>query len=223
MLALLHTIWQADGTFPSGSFAFSYGVEGVAALGSVKDKPSLLSLVTTILQWRWATFDRVALLRAFQSHGDVPKIARIDRDVEAGTFGDAMRSGSRRNGGSFLASHSALGNEAATALRLSVRRKECFGHISVMQGAVWPTLGMDERMVQFASAYMTASGIASAAIRLGVVGAMQAQGVIGEVLPLIERLVAHDVPSDANLSSFVPFLDIASARQARASLRLFAN
>lgn len=223
MLPLLHAIWQADGTFPSGSFAFSYGVEGVAELGAVKDKPSLLSLVTTVLQLRWASFDRVALLRAFRSYTDIPKIARIDHDVEAGTFGDSMRSGSRRNGGSFLASHSALGNETATALRLSVRRKQCLGHIAVMQGAVWPTLGMDRRMVQIASGYMTASGIASAAVRLGVVGGMQAQGVVAEVLPLIEGLVARDVPDDASLSSFVPFLDIASARQAQASLRLFAN
>jgi urease accessory protein len=223
LLALLHTIWQADGTFPSGSFAFSYGVEGAAALGRVSDKPSLLSLVATILQFRWATFDRVALLQAYRASMDLSKVARIDHDVEASTFGDSMRTGSRRNGGSFLASHSALGNDAATALRLCVRRKECLGHIAVMQGAVWPTLGMDERLVQFASGYMTASGIASAAVRLGVVGALQAQGVVSEALPLIETLVAREVPEDARLSSGLPFLDIASARQAQASLRLFAN
>jgi urease accessory protein len=223
LLALLQTMWQADGTFPSGSFAFSYGVEGAAALGRVTDKPSLLSLVATILRFRWATFDRVALLRAYRASMDLSKVAHIDHDVEASTFGESMRTGSRRNGGSFLASHSALGNRAATALRLCVRRKECLGHIAVMQGAVWPTLGMDQRLVQIASAYMTASGVASAAVRLGVVGALQAQGVISEVLPLIETLVAREVPDDARLSSALPFLDIASARQAQASLRLFAN
>jgi len=29
MLSVLQAIWQADGTFPSGSFAFSYGVEAL--------------------------------------------------------------------------------------------------------------------------------------------------------------------------------------------------
>ena len=87
LLPLLHTIWQADGTFPSGAFAFSYGVEGTAALGRVSDKPSLLSLVATILRFRWATFDRVALLQAFRSATDLSQVARIDHDVEAGTFG----------------------------------------------------------------------------------------------------------------------------------------
>jgi urease accessory protein len=32
MLPTLRALWQADGTFPSGSFAFSYGIEGAIAL-----------------------------------------------------------------------------------------------------------------------------------------------------------------------------------------------
>ena len=63
----------------------------------------------------------------------------------------------------------------------------------------------------------------SAAVRLGVVGALQAQAVMNDCLPLIDQLSAAPVPDDARLSSFVPFLDIAAAQQAQASLRLFAN
>jgi urease accessory protein len=40
---------------------------------------------------------------------------------------------------------------------------------------------------------------------------------------LIDALVAQPVPDDAELSSFVPFLEIAAARHARADLRLFVN
>ena len=32
MLAILQAIWQADGAFPSGAFAFSYGIEGAIAI-----------------------------------------------------------------------------------------------------------------------------------------------------------------------------------------------
>ena len=39
----------------------------------------------------------------------------------------------------------------------------------------------------------------------------------------IEALVAQPVPEDAELASFIPFLEIAAARHARADLRLFAN
>jgi len=121
MLSLLQAIWQADGAFPSGSFAFSYGVEGVVALRSQLDGSALAELTEAILRQRWATCDRVALVQAFRAGGDLRTIAAIDRDVEASTFGSTMRDGSRRNGGSFLASHARLGEGSALRLRDAVR------------------------------------------------------------------------------------------------------
>jgi urease accessory protein len=223
VLQLLKTIWQSDGTFPSGSFAFSYGVEGLAAMGAVSDRDTLSDLTQTILQQRWAPFDRIALVQSFRARGDLAQIIRIDQEVEAATFGETQRDGSRRNGSSFLATHARLGNATAISLRDTVRRGDALGHIAVMEGALWQSMEMDERMAQLASAYITVSGAMSAAVRLGVVGALQAQAVMNDCLPLIDQLSAAPVPDDARLSSFVPFLDIAAAQQAQASLRLFAN
>jgi urease accessory protein len=217
----LQAIWQADGTFPSGSFAFSYGVEGVVALRSKLDGTALAELTATIICQRWATCDRVALVRAYRDAGDLHAIASIDRDVEASTFGSTLREGSRRNGGSFLASHARLGDVTALQLRETVRSGVCLGHIAVMQGAVWRAMGLDEKLAQLASAYGVASGVTAAAVRLGAIGALEGQKVLRGCLPLIDTLVAQPVPDE--LSSFVPFLEIAAARQARADLRLFAN
>jgi urease accessory protein len=223
MLAILQAIWQADGAFPSGSFAFSYGVEGVVALRSQLDGSALAELTEAILRQRWATCDRVALVQAFRAGGDLRTIAAIDRDVEASTFGSTMREGSRRNGGSFLASHARLGEGSALRLRDAVRASVCLGHIAVMQGAVWQAMGLDEKLAQLASAYSVASGVTAAVVRLGAIGALEGQKVLRGCLPLIDRLVAQPVPDDAELSSFVPFLEIAAARHARADLRLFVN
>lgn len=223
MLQFLKTIWQSDGTFPSGSFAFSYGVEGLAAMGAVSDRNTLFDVAQTILQQRWASFDRIAVVQSFRARSDLAQIMRIDQDVEAATFGETQREGSRRNGSSFLATHAKLGNATAVLLRDAVRRGDALGHIAVMQGALWCSMDIDERMVQLASAYITVSGAISAAVRLGVVGALQAQAVMNDCLPLIDELSAAPVPDDARLSSFVPFLDIAVAHQAQANLRLFAN
>ena len=223
MLSILQAIWQADGTFPSGSFAFSYGVEGVVARRSRLDGTALAELTTTIIRQRWATCDRIALVQAFRAAGGLHAIAAIDRDVEASTFGGTMRDGSRRNGGSFLASHARLGDAMALRLRDAVRAGICLGHIAVMQGAVWQAMGLDERLAQLASAYGVASGVTAAAVRLGAIGALEGQKVLRGCLPLIETLVSQPVPDDAELSSFVPFLEIAAARHARADLRLFVN
>jgi urease accessory protein len=223
MLSILQAIWQADGTFPSGSFAFSYGVEGVVALRSKLDGTALAELTATIIRQRWLTCDRVALVRAYRAAGNLHAIAVIDRDVEASTFGSTMREGSRRNGGSFLASHARLGDIAALRLREAVRSGACLGHIAVMQGTVWQAMGLDEKLVQLASAYGVASGVTAAAVRLGAVGALEGQKVLRGCLPEIDALIARLVPDDAELSSFVPFLEIAAARHARADLRLFVN
>jgi urease accessory protein len=223
MLSILQAIWQADGTFPSGSFAFSYGVEGVVALRSDLDAAALAELTATVIRLRWATCDRIALVQALRAAGNLHAIADIDRDVEASTFGSTMRDGSRRNGGSFLASHARLGEATALRLREAVRSGVCLGHIVVMQGAVWQAMGLDEKLAQLASAYGVASGVTAAAVRLGAIGALEGQKVLRGCLPLIDTLVAQPVPSDAELSSFVPFVEIAAARHARADLHLFVN
>src|SRR5262245_28510743 len=137
MLSTLRAIWQADGAFPSGAFAFSYGLEGAIALRRDMTARDFEQLVMTILRQRWASYDRIALLRSFRSKGDLAAIAAVDRQVEASTLVEALRNGSRRNGASFLASHASLGDELARALRDAVRTGDCRGHIAVMQGAVW--------------------------------------------------------------------------------------
>jgi urease accessory protein len=223
MLSLLQTIWQADGTFPSGSFAFSYGIEGVIALRGSIDAAGLAEMTGTILRQRWANCDRIALVRASRVAGDIAAIAAVDRDVEAATFGSTLRDGSRRNGGSFLASHARLGDATALRLRGAVRSGECLGHIAVMQGAVWQALGLDEKLIQLASGYVVASGASGAAVRLGAIGALDAQRVLAGCLPLIGELAAQPIAADAELASFTPFIEVAAARHARADLRLFAN
>jgi urease accessory protein len=223
MLAILQTIWQADGTFPSGSFAFSYGVEGVIALRSRLEGAALTELAATIIRQRWLTCDRVALIRTYRAAGDIHTIAAIDRDMEASTFGANMREGSRRNGGSYLAMHARLGDHTALTLREAVRSGFCLGHIAVMQGAVWQAMGLGEELAQLASAYGVASGVVAASVRLGAIGALEGQRVLRSCLPIIDALVAQPVSNDAELSSFAPYLEIAAARHARADLRLFAN
>jgi urease accessory protein len=223
MLSILQAIWQGDGTFPSGSFAFSYGVEGVVALRSKLDATDLSELIASVLRQRWATCDRTALLRALRARGDIYAIAAIDRDLEASTFGSTMREGSRRNGGSFIASHARLGDDIALKLREAVRAGVCLGHIAVVQGAVWQAMGLDEKLGQLASAYGVASGVTAAAVRLGAIGALEGQKVLCGCLPLIDTLVAQKTPDNAELASFLPYLEIAAARHARADLRLFAN
>jgi len=223
MLSTLRAIWQADGAFPSGAFAFSYGLEGAIALRGEITVLEFEQLLMTILRQRWASYDRVAMLRAFRAGSELATIAAIDREVEASSLVEALRTGSRRNGASFLASHASLGDDLARALREAVRSGECLGHVAVMQGAVWSAVGLTEQLAQLTSGYAVASGLVAVAVRLGAIGALRGQAVLKACLPLIEELASCAVSEETEMESFVPFLDIASARHAQADLRLFSN
>lgn len=223
MLPLLRAIWQADAAFPIGAFAFSYGIEGALALRPDMSLGEFERLCAAVLQQRWASYDRIALQRAFRAGRDLDALAAVDREIEASTMIEALRAGSRRNGASFLAAHARLGQPLALKLRAQVKAGDCLGHIAVMQGAIWAALQLDEQHAALCSAYTVASGLITAAVRLGAVGALQGQSVLQALLPLIDALVATPLDDDAELESFIPILDIAAARHVHAELRLFAN
>ena len=89
---------------------------------------------------------------------------------------------------------------------------------------MWRRCGLDARAAVAASAYTVVAGLANAAVRLGSLGAIDAQGALGDSLDLVADL-ARDTydPSSLTLSSTTPWLDVAATRHARSALRLFSN
>jgi urease accessory protein len=224
MRALLAALWQSDTAFPSGGFAFSNGVEGSAAILCGLDRTSLASLVETALSRRWATSDCVALLHAFHAC-NIERLAEIDAAYEAAAVTEPVRTGSSRGGRAFLTTHLRLATPGAEALSAAVAEKRCVGHLSVAQGWIWRRCGLSEEGAIAASAYGLAAAMTNAAVRLGAVGALDAQGVLADCLPLIADLAqaAFDPADPVLFTSAAPWLDVAIVRQARARVRLFSN
>jgi urease accessory protein len=220
--ALLTILQHADSAFPSGSFAFSNGIEGLAALNAPLDRIGLRDIVAMVLQHRWATSDRVAIARAHRAGDDFDTLAALDHAVEAATLAEPLRSGSKRNGNALLAAHARLGTAGAGEFRARIGAEKLHGHLPVVQGFLWRARGMSETDAITFSGYTTASGLIAAAVRLGRIGAVEAQAVLTALLPTIAELSTPMAP-DAEIESFVPWVDAAAARQGRAHLRLFAS
>src|SRR3954463_6435236 len=91
-LAMLH---YGDSAYPAGGFAFSWGLEGLAADGLLDGQGDLEDLVFEHLALRWNSMDRVLLRRAFIAP-DIKATALVDRLAEAATPSAQMREGSRR-------------------------------------------------------------------------------------------------------------------------------
>ncbi|KQT46855.1 urease accessory protein UreF [Methylobacterium sp. Leaf456] len=226
MLAELIAFQQADAAFPSGSFAFSNGIEGLAAQDSGFGEVELAKAVAAALDFRWAGTDRVALVLAHRAGADaLPRLAAVDAALEAASLAEPMRIGSRRNGASLLAAHARLGTAGAAQMRAAVRAGSMHGHLATVQGALWRGLGLSEEKAGSIAGYGFAAGLTSAAVRLGLVGAIEAQRVLSGALPRIARILERPVEEhdDIVLTGFTPLIEIAAMRQAQAELRLFAN
>ena len=222
MIDLLTILQHADFAFPSGSFAFSNGIEGLSAVNASLDRSGLQDVVAMFLRHRWATSDRVAVALTHRANGNLEQVAHIDHAVEAATLAEPLRIGSKRNGSALLAAHVRLGTLGARELRALVADGAAYGHLPVIQGFVWRAAGLSEAAAIAVSGYSTAAGLIAAAVRLGCIGSLEAQAVLGAALATIADLSSPVLPT-AEIESFMPWVDIAASRHARAHLRLFAS
>lgn len=220
---LLVALQHADGQFPSGGFAFSQGLEASSTLAGKLGAFDFAAFVDIQVRHRWADADRVALVRAHRLAGDLEALAELDREVEASTFVEALRSGSRRNGMALLTTHERIGTNGAGAYRAMVRKGLACGHLSVVQGLAWQALDLDEAAAVAIGGYQMVASLATAAVRLGVIGAIDAQRVVARALPAIEAAARNPVGNDEPLRSFTPLCEIAVAMHGASGQRLFSN
>ncbi len=73
-------------------------------------------------------------------------------------------------------------------LRTLIADGKAHGHLPVVQGFVWRARGMSEPDAIAVSGYSTAAGLMAAAVRLGRIGAVEAQTVLASVLETIADL-----------------------------------
>ena len=74
-----------------------------------------------------------------------------------------------------------------------------------------------------AAAHSLCTGLASAALRLGLLGHLEAQQVLTQVQPTILELLVEPAPLPDQVHGFSPLAEIAVMRHETQDLRLFAN
>ncbi len=221
--SLLVALQHGDSQFPSGGFAFSQGLEASSQLADRLGGFDFSSFLQVQISHRWAQADRVALVRAHRAGGDLAALAALDHEVEASSFVEGLRTGSRRNGAALLTTHARIGTPGAAAYRALLRDGTALGHLAIVQGLLWHSLGLDEAAAVSISGYQAAASLATAAVRLGLIGAIEAQAVVATMLPLIDAAAQRSVADDEAIRSFAPLAEIAAALHGAAGQRLFSN
>jgi urease accessory protein len=219
---LLTALQFGDGQFPGGGFAFSWGLETLV-VDSMLDRAAFSDFLSGQLRYRWASFDRVLIGAAFAAAEDLPRLLELDDLTDAFLTVDAARRGSRRAGGALLGTHLRLGTAGAAGLKAAVEAGQGYGHLPIVQGLVFAGLGLDEASALGIGAYTMAQALCTAAIRLGLIGHLDAQRALSRLRPEISDLVAGGRSDLDDISTFVPVADIAMMRHSGQSQRLFSN
>jgi len=221
-LQALALLQLGDSAYPAGGFAFSWGLEGLAADGMLANRNELDRIIADQLARRWATMDRILLRRAFYATDSVA-IAAIDRLAEAGTSSAEMRDGSRRAGRALLGVWVKLDGPLSVAYRQLVSSDARLGHLPVAQAVVSRDADFTLEATELMSGWTLVTGLVSAAVRLGIVGHVEAQRSQSAARGLLAELLAETPPPDAEPASFTPFIDIAIARGPLRHVRMFTT
>lgn len=211
-----------DSTFPSGAFTFSWGLEGLIDDGLVETKQDVIEIVEQQLFHRWRCADRVLLTRAHTAI-DEAELLQADALAEASASSAAMRAGTRRAGRRLLTVCAQLGFPRTLAYRQRVLRSPELGHLPVVQGLVLKEAGLTLATAELVSGWSVVSGLTAAAVRLGVIGHIDAQAAVGRLRTVLKQILIEPADAAAMPSSFTPLMDIALGKSADRHRRIFSN
>ena len=221
-LQTLALLQLGDSAYPAGGFAFSWGLEGLAADGMLANRGELDRIIADQLARRWAIMDRILLRQAFHAE-DCRAVAGVDRLAEAGTPSAEMREGSRRAGRALLGVWVKLDGPLSVAYRKLVSSDARLGHLPIAQAIVSRDAGFSIHAAELVSGWTLVTGLVSAAVRLGIIGHIEAQRSQAAARELLAELLADTPSPDAQPASFTPFIDIAVSRGPLRHVRMFTT
>lgn len=210
-----------DSAFPSGGFAHSAGLEASVQHGHVVDSADVHAFALQAL----AQCARSALPIVTASHDRPDGLVDLDELSDVFLSNPVANRASRAQGRALLtcAARSFPAEEIAS-IETELKTRGLAGHYAALFGRVFRALDVNRIDTQQAFLFIAARGVTSAAVRLGLVGAYDAQTMQADVASHIDvairdcgALALHDIAQTA------PLIDLFQSTHDRLYSRLFQS
>ena len=206
-------LWQlADSAFPTGGFAHSGGLEAAWQHGEIRNRAELASFLQTSL----GQFGHAVLPFMTAAHREPEKFTEFDRLCDAFTTNHVANRASRLQGRALLASAGRIYDLPPL--------EPPFGHLAPAFGVMTRTLEITCTAAGHLFIFIQLRGLVASAVRLGIVGPMEAQGLQHRLAPLAAEVVARcEHLSVDDLAQTAPLLELWQGAQDRLYSRLFQS
>lgn len=203
---LLRLLQLTDSTFPTGSFAHSFGLETYIARGRISTAASLEEFITNILLHVVASSDGVACAAVLRA-GDQwePLLRRLDHRLTAMKIVSEARQASRALGTRFLRTATALFScPRATVYLREIDTQVLHGHISLAYALIGADLALPMPAALMAWFRQHCAALVSVGVRLIPLGQTAGQVLLARlgaaVLDATELASTTDIEGMASLA-----------------------
>jgi urease accessory protein len=207
-------LWQlADSSFPTGGFAHSNGLEAAWQHGEVRHAADLNSFLEAAL-WQMG---RGFLPFATAVHDEPSRLAALDLLFEDFQSNQVAKRASRLQGRALMAS-------AQRVFAPMSLERPFHGHLAPIFGAVTNALGVTRSHAAHLFCYQHLRGVLSAAVRLGIVGPLEAQSLQHKLAPCARKVLSHcENLTVREAAQTAPLLELWQGTQDRLYSRLFQS
>lgn len=217
----------SDSFFPSGSFTLSHGLESLVQAGQLVNPEDLPCFLRLLLRNKIGPTDGVALIHAYRGSAiaDLDAVRQADTLLFAQTLIAKTRETQRKSGRALLmVATSTWQDSQLEILNQDAATGKFHGLHPVVFAVVGRVAGLSEQDTVLAFLHSFVTGLLGAAIRLSVLGHLQAQKVLLQLAPDIEA--TYQTAASLSLDqmwSCTPAIDIAQMRHQKLEYRLFAS
>ena len=213
-------LWQlADSAFPTGGFAHSAGLEAAWQHGEVRNRVELLSYVEASLH----QLGRAALPFVSTAHEEPHRLDELDCLCDAFTSNHVANRASRAQGRAFLSAVGRIFKAQIAELRAEFK-PPAFAHLAPVFGASLRWLEVPRETALRLFVFNHLRSLIAAAVRLNIVGPMEAQSLQQHLSSPAEELLQRSGQLTLyDLAQTAPLLDLWQGAQDRLYSRLFQS